>query len=148
MAKQIVVVVAHSIGADEAKEAIRGQMQNIQAAFGKFAKLEDIQWQGDSALSYKVSALGVSTPGTMSIHEDRVEIVANLPAILAPFSQLVENTIRRHATDIFEGRKNARQVAELARTAARDAGQQWAKLSEEERQRYRADARRQLQGSA
>lgn len=168
MAKQIVVVVPHAIGAHQATDVIRDQMPHIQGALGKFAKLQDVKWEGNAA-TYAVVALGVTAPGAMSVFEDRVEISADLPAVLAPFAPMVEDTIRKRATEIFTRRAEniaergpreaptrrkrdaedqptdaRRQIGQLARAAAKEAGLAWRQMSDEDRRRYRKDARRQL----
>jgi putative polyhydroxyalkanoate system protein len=147
MSKSVSVVIAHELGADGAKERIAAGVPKFEPTFGRAATLEQAAWAGDT-LTFSIRAMAVRATGTVTVTENEVRIEANLPMVLAPFSGMIERLIGEHGGQLLRPTLDPQDVAQTARQAAQAAGQNWQRLSEEERRLYREQARQELLSTA
>jgi hypothetical protein len=64
--------------------------------------------------------------------------------VVAPFAGMIERLMGEHGGQLLRPTLDPHDVAETARQAAQAAGQNWQRLSEEERRLYREQARQEL----
>ena len=99
MAKSIVVILPHDIGAIEARRRIAEGLGPLQQSFaGKITS--DVQWTGNRA-DINVSALGQKVRAQLEVEEKQVRIEVQLPWLLAALANKIQPYLEKSGSDML-----------------------------------------------
>ena len=100
MQRTIEVDLAHSLGKEEARRRIAGNIGNLgQHMPGGVAEVTE-RWEGDS-LHLGIGAMGQEVQGRLDIEDSKVHVSVELPGMLAMFAGPIEQLFRSRGKDLL-----------------------------------------------
>jgi hypothetical protein len=101
MNKPITVDLPHSLGAEEAKNRMRGGIGKLKDHIpGGQAQVES-RWEGDR-MHLRVQAMGQEVSGHIDVEETKVRLELVLPAFLSLFAGKIEALMRSRGGEMLE----------------------------------------------
>jgi Putative polyhydroxyalkanoic acid system protein (PHA_gran_rgn) len=99
MAKSIVVILPHDLGATEARRRIAEGLGPLQQSFaGKLTS--DVRWSGNHA-DIDVGALGQKVTAQLEIEEKQVRVEVQLPWLLAALANKITPYLQKSGSDML-----------------------------------------------
>lgn len=96
MAKTVSVTLRHDLGRDQAKERIRNGFDQMGAAIGSAAQVEQ-DWTGD-AMAFRAKVMGQSISGRLDVRDTDVLIEMTLPGLLGALADKVAGALKQQGT--------------------------------------------------
>jgi hypothetical protein len=92
MPEPLVVAIPHRLGKEEALRRIKGGLTRAESEFAWAVRFDDQRWDGDR-LDFRLSAIGQSASGAITVGEDTVRVEVMLPWLLARFASAAQRVI-------------------------------------------------------
>ena len=89
MERPIEVELPHSLGKEEARRRIAGNIHKLEEHIPGGASHVDSSWAGDE-LTLNMAALGQNIAARIAVEESRVRVSMTLPPMLAMFARPIE----------------------------------------------------------
>ena len=86
MSKPLIVSIPHRLGKDEAVRRLKSGLGSVKTDFASLFTVQEETWAGDT-LTFRISAVGTQSSGTIDVREDHVLMELQLPWLL---HQIVE----------------------------------------------------------
>ena len=100
----IQISIPHNLGSQEARIRIQNLISEGSAKYGKEIQNIDAEWNGDTCLfqfDFKKFPFSGRISGSMSVSDSGVDVKGTIPDTLAPFKNMVEDTIRRKGEEFL-----------------------------------------------
>jgi len=101
VSETVKVVMAHSLGKDEAVARLKDGFGRSHGQLGSLIALDEQTWQGDT-LRFRMRALGQTATGSIEVLEDALRIELSLPVLLAQAAKWLLPALRKQATLLLE----------------------------------------------
>ena len=101
MTKTMSISIPHRLTRVEAKRRLTDGIGRLQSQFAGQMGAVEHGWTGDR-LTFKVSAMGQSVPGSLDVLDDGVKIEIELPWFLAAIADKVRKQVETHAGKMLE----------------------------------------------
>jgi hypothetical protein len=99
MARSIVVLLPHELGAAEAHRRIAEGLGRLQQTFAGKAT-SDVQWAGNRA-DIKVGALGQNVTAQLDVEPAQVRLEVQLPWLLAALANKIQPYLEKSGADML-----------------------------------------------
>jgi Putative polyhydroxyalkanoic acid system protein (PHA_gran_rgn) len=101
MSNTITITVPHDLGVEAAKKRLSERMEALQREYvDKFGRSE-VTWAGDVA-TVRVSAIGQTAMGQITVLPALVRIEVQLPWLLAKLAGRVQTVLSHNANDVLK----------------------------------------------
>jgi len=101
MSNTITITVPHDLGVEAAKKRLSERMEALQREYvDKFGRSE-VTWAGDVA-TVRVSAIGQTAMGQITVLPGLVRIEVQLPWLLAKLAGRVQTVLSHNANDVLK----------------------------------------------
>jgi putative polyhydroxyalkanoic acid system protein len=101
MNEPITISIPHKLGKDEALSRLKAGMGSVRTKFGALLKVEEETWNGDE-LTFRVSAVGQTSAGTITAFDNYVLVEVQLPWLLAKIAEKILPVIRKEGQLMLE----------------------------------------------
>ena len=82
----------HALGRDAALERLQSFMGKIEEQYGEQVSSIESEWV-DDVLEFALTTYGMTIKGTLSVEDDRAEVLGKLPLAAAAFRGKIEKSI-------------------------------------------------------
>jgi hypothetical protein len=103
MSREVLVVLPHSLGREEARRRVCSAVERAQASVGQGFVTADIQWPQQDHASVNVRAMGQSVTGEIDVADTEVRVRVLLPWLLARFAGKLTERIEQAGTTLQIG---------------------------------------------
>ena len=100
MSQPIQVDIPHSLGKDEARRRIAGNIHQLESHIPGRAQVES-GWTGDQ-LNLDVTALGDTVRATIEVEESKVHVTVLLPGMLSFFAAPIQAMLQKKGGLLLE----------------------------------------------
>jgi hypothetical protein len=101
MAKNLTIVVPHSLGKQAAMRRLRDGVAGLaRSDLSRFFTLERQDWN-DDGVNFQVRAMGKDWNGQIAIADDHAMLTLPMPWYVAPFAARIETQVRKHGGELF-----------------------------------------------
>lgn len=100
----IELAIPHNLGREEARTRIQNLIAEGSEKFGKEIQNIDTEWNGDTCViqfDFKKFPFSGRISGRLSVSDSHVDVKGTIPDSLAPFKNMVEDTIRRKGEEFL-----------------------------------------------
>jgi hypothetical protein len=101
MSKPFVVSIPHRLGKEEAVRRLKSGLGKVRADYSHVFAVQEETWTGDH-LQFRVSAIGQAASGSIDVLEDHVNLVVQLPWLLAKLGEAIQPLVRKEGTLLLE----------------------------------------------
>ena len=105
MSQPIEVDLPHSLGREEARRRIAGNIHKLEEHIPGGAKVES-GWAGDQ-LNLRVQALGDSVQAQIDVEDSKVRVKVLLPGLLGMFAGPIQAALRKKGHVLLEDHSKA-----------------------------------------
>ena len=91
----------HELNQDEALERIKQFIPQLKIQ--QADKISDVEenWSGNKG-NFKFKAMGFKVSGNLTVENNKIDIVGDIPFLALPFKQQIEETISKQAKQLLE----------------------------------------------
>ncbi len=94
MSKEIIIVLPHQLGAEEARMRVADAVERARASFAESIVASDVAWEGDHAV-ISVGALGQSVEARIDVEAEQVRVRVQLPWLLASLAGKITERLEK-----------------------------------------------------
>ncbi len=95
MSREVLVVLTHSLGREEARRRVASAVERAQASVGQGFVTSEIHWPQPDHASVNVRAMGQSVTGEIDVTDSEVRVRVFLPWLLARFAGKITERIEQ-----------------------------------------------------
>ena len=103
MSREVLVVLPHSLGRDEARRRVANAVERAQASVGQGIVSSDIQWPQPDHASVNVRAMGQAVAAEIDVADTEVRVRVLLPWLLARFAGKITERIEQAGSTLKIG---------------------------------------------
>lgn len=103
MSREVVVVLPHSLGRDEARRRVADAIQRAQAGIGQGFVNANVQWPREDHADLQVAAMGQSVAAEIDVEDASVRVRVLLPWLLAGFAKKITDKIEQAGSTLRIG---------------------------------------------
>ncbi|HEX6865933.1 MAG TPA: polyhydroxyalkanoic acid system family protein [Caulobacteraceae bacterium] len=101
MTRPLAVTVRHDLGAAEARRRVDKGFRRLAQQIGVGLGTIEKDWK-DNELAFSTATLGEAVSGRVSIEDERIRIVVDLPDFLGLMARRIGSRLRREAERLLE----------------------------------------------
>lgn len=98
MTKELLVVLPHSLGREEARRRVADAVEHGRQRFSAFVSA-DVAWPNEHRADLDIGALGQNVKAQIDVEAQEVRVRVYLPWLLASFAEKVSERIRHVGGD-------------------------------------------------
>ncbi|MDP2358796.1 MAG: polyhydroxyalkanoic acid system family protein [Beijerinckiaceae bacterium] len=103
MSREVLVVLPHSLGREEARRRVTNAIERAQATLGQGLVNTDVQWPREDHGALSVRAMGQTVVAEIDIEDAQVRVRVLLPWLLARFAGKITERIEQAGTTLQIG---------------------------------------------
>jgi hypothetical protein len=103
MSREVLVVVPHSLGRQEARRRVTNAIEQAQASLGQGLVNTDVQWPREDHGAISVHAMGQTVAAEIDVEDTQVRVRVLLPWLLARFAGKITERIEQAGTTLQIG---------------------------------------------
>lgn len=100
MSREVLVVLPHSLGRQEARRRVVHAIERAQASIGQGLVNTDVQWPREDHGAVTVRAMGQTVSAEIDVEDTQVRVRVLLPWLLGRFAEKITERIEQAGTTL------------------------------------------------